>query len=89
MWSENQFDILLDPGADDTTHLSTISFFPTEYSEHTLQIKRRPSDVKRVDIGFCFTLFEDIEEQLIYPTELNDPIHCGNCTSYEQLIYPI
>lgn len=74
---------MLDPGEDDTTHLSNKSLFPTEYSVHTLQIKRRPSDEKRVAIGFCFSLYEDVQLQLIYPTELNDPIICGNCKSYE------
>ena len=85
MWRENQFDILLDPGADDTTHLATKSFFPTKYSVHTLQIKRRPSDVKNIAIGFCFALFENIEEQLVYPTELNDSIYCEHCTSYRSV----
>lgn len=83
MWRENRFDILLDGSADDTTLLSTRSLFPTEHSLHTLQIKRRPSDVKNVAIGFCFSLHEDMQLQLVYPTELNDPIYCGMCRSYD------
>ena len=83
MWRENQFDLLIDPGKDDTTHLSNRSYFPTEYSVHTLQTKRRPSDVKNVTVGFCFSLYEDVELQLVYPTELNDPIYCGMCKSDE------
>ena len=85
-WTVKQFNLLLSVGEDDTKTLSYRLLFPTTYSVHTLQIKRRPTNVKRIAVGCCFTLFEDIELQNIYPTELNDPIHCGNCTTYEQLI---
>lgn len=79
MWRQNQFDILIDPGPDDATHLSNKSLFPTDNSLHTLQIKRRPHDIKNVNIGYCFLLDEDADLQLVYPSELTHEIFCENC----------
>lgn len=54
-------------------------YFPTDYSVHCIQLKRRSRDVKNI-FGVCFrAMDDDIRSDYIHPITLTDPIYCGMC----------